>query len=331
MVYAQHEVIKDLVEVRLASGGDIRFEVSDVSLHGLDSTSPSVRFRQPGGELQTIEADFIAGCDGTQGVSRPSIPKGVLKVFERVYPFGWLGLLCKAPPSSDELIYALSERGFALVSTRSPKCSACTFSASPRTRSRTGRTTASGANCARAWPPRRLGAHRRRDLQQDRRRHAQLRDRADAVRPPVPGRGRGARGAPDRCERPEPGGRRRARSRSCVRGVLQVGPRRPARTLQRHRAAAHLEGAALLLVDDLDAASLPGCRRIPAQGADRGTRLRHRLARRVDRIGGELRRPAVRRIRPLTRARPLAKKRKQKESTHPWAPGHAERRHGDKT
>ncbi len=120
MIYAQHEVIKDLVEARLATGGDIRFEVSDVSVHGLDSKTPSVQFRQQGGELQTIDADFIAGCDGTQGVSRPAIPKGVLKGFERLYPFGWLGILCNAPPSSDELIYALSDRGFALVSTRSP-------------------------------------------------------------------------------------------------------------------------------------------------------------------------------------------------------------------
>jgi p-hydroxybenzoate 3-monooxygenase len=120
MVYAQHEVIKDLVQARLATGGDIRFEVADVSLHDLDSKSPHVRFRQPGGELQTVQADFIAGCDGTQGVSRPAIPQGVLKGFERLYPFGWLGILCKAPPSSEELIYALSDRGFALVSTRSP-------------------------------------------------------------------------------------------------------------------------------------------------------------------------------------------------------------------
>jgi hypothetical protein len=120
MVYAQHEVIKDLVEARLATGGDIRFEVRDVSLHDIDSKKPSVRFRSLGGELVTLEADFIAGCDGTQGVSRPSFPEGVLKGFERLYPFGWLGILCKAPPSSDELIYALHDRGFALVSTRSP-------------------------------------------------------------------------------------------------------------------------------------------------------------------------------------------------------------------
>jgi p-hydroxybenzoate 3-monooxygenase len=120
MVYAQHEVIKDLVEARLASGGDIRFEVSGVSLHDIDTPSPTVRFRDKDDQAHEIVADFIAGCDGTQGVSRPSIPAGVLKGYERLYPFGWLGILCKAPPSSEELIYALHERGFALISTRSP-------------------------------------------------------------------------------------------------------------------------------------------------------------------------------------------------------------------
>lgn len=120
MVYAQHEVIKDLVAVRLAAGADIRFEVKDVSVDDTDTVSPTVRFRSKDDELHEITADFIAGCDGTQGVCRPSIPAGTLKRFERLYPFGWLGILCKAPPSSDELIYALHERGFALVSTRSP-------------------------------------------------------------------------------------------------------------------------------------------------------------------------------------------------------------------
>jgi len=121
MVYAQHEVIKDLVAARLAAGGDIQFEVSDVALHDVESATPSVTFRTAGGELRTIRAEFIAGCDGTQGVSRGAFPAGVLKGYERLYPFGWLGVLCKAPPSSDELIYALHDRGFALVSTRSPE------------------------------------------------------------------------------------------------------------------------------------------------------------------------------------------------------------------
>lgn len=121
MVYAQHEVIKDLVDVRLAAGGDIRFDVSGVSLHALESTCPSVRFTGPEGSTHLLEADFIAGCDGTQGVSRAAIPAHARQTAERHYPFGWLGILCKAPPSSDELIYALGDDGFALVSTRSPQ------------------------------------------------------------------------------------------------------------------------------------------------------------------------------------------------------------------
>jgi p-hydroxybenzoate 3-monooxygenase len=121
MVYAQHEVITDLVAARLAVGGDLRFEVSEVSLHQIDTPSPAVRFLDHAGQLSQVAADFVVGCDGTQGVSRGCIPQSVGKRYERVYPFGWLGILCKAPPSSDELIYALHERGFALVSTRSPE------------------------------------------------------------------------------------------------------------------------------------------------------------------------------------------------------------------
>jgi p-hydroxybenzoate 3-monooxygenase len=119
MVYAQHEVIKDLVQVRLSAGADIRFSVSDVSLAGMDGDRPTIRFVQDGATHE-IECDYVAGCDGTHGVCRPSIPEGVLTHYERLYPFGWFGILTEAPPSSDELIYALSDRGFALVSTRSP-------------------------------------------------------------------------------------------------------------------------------------------------------------------------------------------------------------------
>lgn len=119
MVYAQHEVIKDLVDARLASGGDLRFEVANVSLHDLASSRPFVRYGGYSGELQTVQADFIVGCDGTHGVSRASIAPRALQTVEHRYPYGWLGMLCKAPPSSDELIYALGNDGFALVSTRS--------------------------------------------------------------------------------------------------------------------------------------------------------------------------------------------------------------------
>lgn len=119
MVYAQHEVIKDLVDARLASGGDLRFEVANVSLHDLASSRPTVRYGGYSGELQTVQADFIVGCDGTHGVSRAAIAPRALQTVEHRYPYGWLGMLCKAPPSSDELIYALGDDGFALVSTRS--------------------------------------------------------------------------------------------------------------------------------------------------------------------------------------------------------------------
>ena len=119
MVYAQHEVIKDLVDARLATGGDLRFEVANVSLHDLASSRPTVRYGGYSGELQTVQADFIVGCDGTHGVSRAAIAPPALQTVEHRYPYGWLGMLCKAPRSSDELIYALGDDGFALVSTRS--------------------------------------------------------------------------------------------------------------------------------------------------------------------------------------------------------------------
>jgi p-hydroxybenzoate 3-monooxygenase len=119
-IYAQHEVIRDLVGVRMASGQPIVFEAQDVNVTGLDSATPRIRFRKEG-EVREIACDFVAGCDGSHGVCRPSIPPGALSVFERCFPFAWLGILTDAPPSTKELIYARHERGFALVSTRSPQ------------------------------------------------------------------------------------------------------------------------------------------------------------------------------------------------------------------
>jgi len=120
MVYAQHEVIKDLVAARLEAGGKILFGVEGVSLQDIDTRAPAIHFRRDGA-AERLECDFIAGCDGFHGVSRPSMPSRVRREFVRSYPFGWLGILVEAPPSSDELIYAWHERGFALVSTRSPE------------------------------------------------------------------------------------------------------------------------------------------------------------------------------------------------------------------
>jgi len=120
VIYGQTEVVKDLIEVRLATGRPLLFEVEDVSVHDVESDRPEIRFRHDGVE-QRLECDVIAGCDGFHGVCRPSIPAGVLREFSREYPYGWLGILAAAPPSSDELVYAHHDRGFALLSLRTPE------------------------------------------------------------------------------------------------------------------------------------------------------------------------------------------------------------------
>jgi p-hydroxybenzoate 3-monooxygenase len=119
-VYGQTEVVKDLINARLDAGAEIFFEVEDLSVHDFDSGKPKIRFRRAG-ETQEITCDFIAGCDGSHGVCRASIPDGALTVFERTYPFGWLGILAESKPPSEELIYCHHERGFALFSMRSPQ------------------------------------------------------------------------------------------------------------------------------------------------------------------------------------------------------------------
>jgi p-hydroxybenzoate 3-monooxygenase len=121
-IYGQQEVVRDLIAGRLAAGGDIRFEVSDVALDGPTTDRPSISFTHEG-EAQTLECDVIAGCDGFHGISRRAIPDGVLTEFDRTYPFGWLGILAEVAPSSEELIYTHHDRGFALASLRSPKIS----------------------------------------------------------------------------------------------------------------------------------------------------------------------------------------------------------------
>jgi p-hydroxybenzoate 3-monooxygenase len=118
-VYGQHEVIKDLIAARLRDDGQILFEVDEVSIGALLTSQPCVRFRHHG-ETKEISSDWLAGCDGFHGVCRPSIPPEALKVFEKTYPFAWLGVLAQAAPNWDELIYAYHEEGFALFSMRSP-------------------------------------------------------------------------------------------------------------------------------------------------------------------------------------------------------------------
>ena len=118
-VYQQQDVVKDLIGARMAAGGDIRFEAADVGVHDFDTDDPRIRFRQRGEEVE-LACDFIAGCDGFHGVCRPSIPTGALTVFDRVYPFGWLGIMAEAETPEYGTVYAWHEHGFSLFNRRSP-------------------------------------------------------------------------------------------------------------------------------------------------------------------------------------------------------------------
>ena len=118
MVYGQTEVTRDLMEAREAAGATTLYEAENVQPHALESDSPYLTFEHDG-ETVRLDCDYIAGCDGYHGVSRQAIPQDRIKEFEKVYPFGWLGMLSDTPPVSDELIYASHERGFSLCSMRS--------------------------------------------------------------------------------------------------------------------------------------------------------------------------------------------------------------------
>jgi p-hydroxybenzoate 3-monooxygenase len=119
MIYGQTEVTRDLMKARKAAGCETFYNVENVSPQDLKTDRPCVTFEK-NGETVRLECDYIAGCDGFHGVARQSIPAEALKIFERVYPFGWLGVLADTPPVNDELVYAAHERGFALCSMRSP-------------------------------------------------------------------------------------------------------------------------------------------------------------------------------------------------------------------
>ncbi len=131
VVYPQHEVLKDLIQVRLETGGDVRFGVRDVAVHDIAGPRPRIAFTEADGVARVLDCDWIAGCDGFHGICRPAIPEAERTEFHRIYPFCWFGILCEAPPSSDELIYAAHERGFALISTRSPTVQRMYFQCAP--------------------------------------------------------------------------------------------------------------------------------------------------------------------------------------------------------
>ena len=121
-IYDQKEVVTDLIAHRLAQGGQILFEVENTSVHDFGSNAPVIRFRHEG-RAQEIACDFIGGCDGFHGICRPSIPATQWRGYDRVYPFGWLGILSESPPPDKELIYCFHGRGFALFSMRGPTVS----------------------------------------------------------------------------------------------------------------------------------------------------------------------------------------------------------------
>ena len=122
MIYGQTEIVKDLIGIRLDAGEPLLFEAADVAVHDVESERPRITFTHEGGE-QELECGLIAGCDGFHGVCRPSIPDGVLRSSSRDYPFAWLGILADVAPSNDVLVYSHHERGFALLSLRSPTVS----------------------------------------------------------------------------------------------------------------------------------------------------------------------------------------------------------------
>src|SRR6476661_3077489 len=116
-VYGQQEVVKDLIAARLDAGGELHFEAGATAIEGFDGEQPVVRF----GSGESLRCAVVAGCDGFHGVSRAAVPEQALECYERVYPFAWLGILARAAPSSEELIYTHHDRGFALHSMRSPE------------------------------------------------------------------------------------------------------------------------------------------------------------------------------------------------------------------
>jgi p-hydroxybenzoate 3-monooxygenase len=127
-VYGQQEVVKDLIQQRLADGGEIWFDAEATAIEGIDDDHPRIAYRRNGQEA-TLACEFVAGCDGSYGVARGAFPPPLAGegqgggVYQRTYPFSWLGILAKTPPASDELIYAYHDRGFALHSMRSPQLS----------------------------------------------------------------------------------------------------------------------------------------------------------------------------------------------------------------
>ena len=257
-VYGQNEVVQDLIDARMATTRPLHFEAERFGRRARLVHARCIRFRH-GGTDHEVRCDFIAGCDGFHGICRPSIPDGVLTVYERRYPFGWLGILAEAAPSSEELVYTYHERGFALFSMRSPTITRLYFQVPPDEsidelvgRGDLGRDARAHDDAGR------LAAERRAHHPEGRHADAQLRGGADALRPAVPGRRRRAHRPADGRQGAESGGVGRAGAGAGAEGVLRARPDGMARRVFGRVPAARLEGAAVLVVDDVDAAPLSG-------------------------------------------------------------------------
>ena len=227
-VYAQTEIVKDLIAARLADGGAIEFSCSDVSVSGVTSDRPVLSYTDSSGVAHEVSCDVIAGCDGFHGVCRPLIPD--LQVSERTYPYAWLGILANAAPSTDELIYSRHADGFALYSMRSPEVSRLYLQVAPDEPLDRWPDDRIWAELQKRFALERLVGVRGTDHRQVGHRDAQLRRRADAARPAVPGRGRGAHRAADRRQGPQPravrrGGAGERAPRAAERGVVGAGRR----------------------------------------------------------------------------------------------------------
>ena len=204
VIYGQTEVVKDLIAARIDERAAAPLRGHGRQRARLRERAAAHRFRARRRRRTSSSATSIAGCDGFHGVCRPAIPSGVLRTFSREYPFGWLGILAEVAPSSDELVYTHHERGFALLSLRSPTLSRLYIQCRPDEDVAEWPDDRIWEELQRAHRARRLDARRGAGAREGRHRHAQLRRRADAARAPLPRRRRGAHRPADRREGPQP-------------------------------------------------------------------------------------------------------------------------------
>ena len=266
-IYGQQEIVKDLIARRLADGGQILFDAEAIEIKDIESERPKIQFKQ-GDKAQTIDCDFIAGCDGFHGICRPAVEK-VLQMFDREYPFGWLGILADAPPVNDELIYAYHERGFAFFAMRSEQVVRYYLQCKPDEDlaqwpddriwdELSVRLGGEAATRLTRGPITQKGVTPMRSFVCEPMQHG----------PAVPRRRRRAYRAADRRQGNESRTGRCLRALARDRAFLQIAPQRPARKLFGDMPAARVEGAALLVVDDADAASLRRRRKISTCGGN---------------------------------------------------------------